>query len=156
MKATLSQARISSKKVNLIAGMVRRMSVSEALHFLRFVPKKGAKILRKVLVSAVANAENNFAQDRNKLVVQKVLVTPAATLKRWLPIARGSAHPIRKRNSHITVEVGLDVSGVSKIVSSPDSGVKKKERVESSEKPVLKKSSSRKRSSVKATSKKSE
>ena len=66
-------------------------------------------MLRKVLVSAVANAENNFAQDRKKLVVKEVLVTQATTLKRWLPIARGSAHPIRKRNSHITVVVGLSL-----------------------------------------------
>jgi large subunit ribosomal protein L22 len=110
MKAILRKARISPKKANLVAGMVRRKSVTDALDILSFTPKKGAKILFKVLTSAVANAENNFAQDKKKLLVKHIIVNEAATFKRWLPVSRGRSHPLLKRNSHITVEVGVDES----------------------------------------------
>lgn len=105
MKAFLKQARISPKKANLVAGMVRRKSVSQALIFLRFANKKAAELLRKLIESAAANAENNFSQKREDLVVSKILVTKGPTLKRGVPISRGRMAPILKRTSHITVEV---------------------------------------------------
>lgn len=107
MKAILRQIRISPKKANLVAGMVRGKAAEEALAMLKFMPKKGAKILYKVVHSAVANAENNMGQDRKELEIKKILVTKGATYKRNNPISRGRAQPILKRTSHITVEVGV-------------------------------------------------
>lgn len=105
MKAVLRRIRISPKKANLVAGMVRGKKVDEALAVLRYTPKKGAKILQKVVQSAASNAKNNFNQSLEDLVVSKILVTKGPTYKRSLPISRGRMHPIRKRTSHITVEV---------------------------------------------------
>lgn len=106
MKAVLRTVRISPKKANLVAGTVRGKQVNEALALLKFMPKKGADILYKVVHSAAYNAKNNFQQSLDALYVTKVLVTKGPTYKRSIPISRGRAHPIRKRTSHITVEVG--------------------------------------------------
>ncbi|MCD6109169.1 50S ribosomal protein L22 [bacterium] len=108
MKAIARNVRISPKKVNLVAGLVRRKNVKEALNILKFTPKKGAKILYKVLHSAVANAENNFKQKPDLLVIKEIIVTEGPTFKRSVPVSRGRVHPILKRNSHITVTVGLE------------------------------------------------
>lgn len=87
--------------------MVRGMKINEALNLLKFTPKKGAKIIYKVVQSAASNAKNNFKQSIDDLVITKILVTKGPTYKRSLPISRGRVHPIRKRTSHITVEVGM-------------------------------------------------
>lgn len=105
MKAILRRIRISPKKANLIAGMVRGKKANEALSLLKFMPKKGAKILYKVVHSAASNAKNNFKQSIDDLVITKILVTKGPTYKRSMPISRGRVHPILKRTSHITVEV---------------------------------------------------
>ena len=107
MKAVLRQIRISPKKANLIAGVVRGKSVDEALTLLKFMPKKGADILYKVVQSAAKNAENNFSQNIEELEIKKILVTKGVTYKRSNSISRGRAQPILKRTSHITVEVGV-------------------------------------------------
>lgn len=107
MKAILRQIRISPKKANLVAGMVRGKSVNEALSMLKFIPKKGAKILYKVVHSAASNAENNMGQNLDDLEIKTILVTKGTTYKRHNPISRGRAQPILKRTSHITVEVGV-------------------------------------------------
>lgn len=109
MKAILSAIRISPKKANLVAGTVRGKKVNEALALLKYMPKKGAAILYKVLHSAASNAKNNFKQSLDDLLVTKILVTKGPTYKRSLPVSRGRAHPIRKRTSHIVVEVGTQV-----------------------------------------------
>ncbi len=108
MKAIARNIRISPKKANLVAGLVRRKNAQEALDILKFTPKKGAKILYKVLHSAVANAENNFKQKKETLTVKEIVVTEGPTFKRSVPVSRGRAHPILKRNSHITVTVGME------------------------------------------------
>ncbi|MBI5415167.1 50S ribosomal protein L22 [Candidatus Peregrinibacteria bacterium] len=107
MKALLKQVRISPKKANLVAGMVRGKSVEEALLLLKYLPKKPADILKKIIQSAIANAENNFGQDKTKLIIKKILVTKGATYKRWMPNSRGRSSPLLKRTSHISVEVGI-------------------------------------------------
>ena len=107
MKAHLRRIRISPKKANLVAGMVRGKKATEALDILKFMPKKGADILYKVVHSAVSNAKNNFKQSVDELYITRILVTKGPTYKRSLPISRGRVHPIAKRTSHITVEVGL-------------------------------------------------
>lgn len=107
MKAVLRQTRISPKKANLVASLVRGKSVGEALTMLKFIPKKGAKILYKVVHSATSNAENNLGQNREDLEIKQILVTKGPTYKRNNPISKGRAQPILKRTSHITVEVGV-------------------------------------------------
>lgn len=128
MKAALRRIRISPKKANLIAGMVRNKKVNEALDLLKFLPKKGAKIIYKVVNSAAANAKNNFKQSVDDLVITKILVTKGPTYKRSLPISRGRVHPINKRTSHIMVEVGV---ADKKVAQSADKKVSssKKEKI---------------------------
>lgn len=107
MIAKLTQVRISPKKLNLIAYMVRGKMVNEALSLLEFTDKKGAEILYKVIASAKANAENNFKQDAGKLVISEILVGDGITYKRRQPVSRGRAHPILKRTSNVTVKVNI-------------------------------------------------
>ncbi|MBU0727098.1 50S ribosomal protein L22 [Patescibacteria group bacterium] len=163
MKAILNRIRISPKKANLIAGMVRGKKVKEALSLLKFMPKKGADILYKVVHSAASNAKNNFKQKTDDLVITKILVTKGPTYKRSIPISRGRMHPIRKRTSHITVEVGVAAgeevkkveapekqSAISKSADQPD----KKEKVE--KKTTTKKATTKRETAKKTTTKKTE
>lgn len=104
--AKLKHARISPQKCRLVADMVRGKSVGLALSTLRFSPKKGAELVRKVLESAIANAENNMSADIDELKVQVITVDAAPVLKRFHARAKGRGNRIWKRNSHITVTVG--------------------------------------------------
>ncbi len=103
MKAILRAARITPKKANLIAGMVRKRPTSEALEILKYTPKKAAELLHKLLSSAVANAVSNFKQDEKSLVIKEIIVNKGPTLKRGVPVSRGRVYPILKRTSHITI-----------------------------------------------------
>lgn len=107
MKSFLKQIRITSKKVNLVAALVRMKKVEEALDILKFTPKRSAPILRKLIASAAANAKNNFKQNISELYVKEIIVNEGATYKRSMPVSRGRAHPILKRTAHVTVK--LDV-----------------------------------------------
>jgi large subunit ribosomal protein L22 len=104
-KAIAKYVRISPLKVNFICKEIRGKQVDEALAILRYTPKRGAKVLKKVLTSAVANAENNFNLDRENLYVAEAYANDGPTLKRWRPRAKGMAYPILKRSSHIGVTV---------------------------------------------------
>ena len=104
-RAEAKYVRISPLKVNYICKEIRGKQVDEALAILRFTPKRGAKLLEKVLNSAVANAENNFNLNRDQLYVTKAYANQAPTMKRYRPKAKGMAHPILKRSSHIGVVV---------------------------------------------------
>ena len=84
---------------------VRGKAVGEALTILQFTPKRAARILEKVLNSAVANAENNFKMDRESLVICGAWVDQGPTAKRWIPRAQGRASGIHNRTSHITFVV---------------------------------------------------
>ena len=106
MKAILKDYRQSPRKVRLIADLVRGKKVADALTILRFVDKRAAGPFAKVIASAVANAKQAGA-DEAKLFIKTVAVDKAATIKRSMPRARGSASRINKRNSHITVELGV-------------------------------------------------
>lgn len=107
MQAKARSIRITPKKLNLIANMVRRRNALEALEILNFTPKKAAKILYKAVKSAVANAENNFKQEAKDLYIQEILVGKAPTMKRWIPASRGRMQPRLKRNAHLRVVVGV-------------------------------------------------
>lgn len=102
-KATLKYARISSRKVKIVADLIRNKSVEEALSILKFAPKASSEILEKLLKSAIANAENNHFMNRSNLVVSEIYANQGPTLKRIRPAAKGSAVRIRKRTSHITI-----------------------------------------------------
>ena len=104
--AKLKHARISPQKCRLVADLVRGQPVGLALATLRFTPKKGADLVRKVLESAIANAENNQSADIDELKVEVIMVDEAPTLKRFHARAKGRGNRIIKRNSHITVLVG--------------------------------------------------
>jgi large subunit ribosomal protein L22 len=106
VSATLRHARISPQKCRLIADIIRGASVAKALQTLGFMPKKGARIVKKVLEAAVANAEHNHGADIDELKVAKIFVDEAPTLRRHASRAKGRGTRITKRNSHITVQVG--------------------------------------------------
>ena len=103
--ARLKGARISAQKARLVADQVRGKPVEEALSLLEFSNKKAAHIVKKVLDSAIANAENNEGADVDELKVSTVFVDEGMTMKRLRPRAKGRADRILKRTCHITVKV---------------------------------------------------
>ena len=103
--ATLRHARISPQKCRLVADAVRGAPVGKALQILSFMPKKGARIVKKVLEAAVANAEHNHGADIDELKVARIMVDEAPTLRRYAARAKGRGTRITKRNSHITIQV---------------------------------------------------
>ncbi len=155
MKAVLRRTRISPKKANLVAGTVRGKSVNEALEILKFMPKKGADVIYKVVQSAASNAKNNFKQNIDDLVITKLLVTKGPTYKRSLPISRGRVHPIRKRTSHITVEVGAAAPAkkgsleVKQTSAKPEAIKKQAEEVKEEKKAPAKKATTAKKAPAK-------
>jgi large subunit ribosomal protein L22 len=106
-KAILRKFRQSPRKVRMVADMIRGRPVDEALSILKFQPRKAAKMLSKVLTSAIANATENESADADKLVVSKVAIDPGPVEKRWLARSMGRANRITKRSSHVTVEVEI-------------------------------------------------
>ena len=106
-KATAKTVRIPARKARLVIDLIRGKSVAEAFVILKFTPRSGAYLIEKVLKSAVANAENNFDLDVEDLYVSEAFVNEGPTLKRFRPRAKGSASPINKRTSHITVVVSV-------------------------------------------------
>lgn len=104
-RAIAKYIRISPRKVQEVADLVRGKSVNEALAILEFTNKRGAGILKKVVSSAVANAENNNDMDRENLYIAEVYANQGPTLKRFRPRAQGRAFMIRKRTSHVGVVV---------------------------------------------------
>ena len=103
--ARLKGAQISAQKVRLVADQVRGMSVEQALSLLEFSPKKAAHIVKKLLDSAIANAENNEGADVDELKVSSIFVDEGMTMKRLRPRAKGRADRILKRSCHITIKV---------------------------------------------------
>ena len=101
--ATLKYARISSRKVKIVADLIRGKNVDEALAIVKFTPKAASEIVEKLLKSAIANAENNHGMKSNKLYVAEIYANQGPTLRRIRPAAKGSAVRIRKRTSHITI-----------------------------------------------------
>ena len=101
--ATLKYARISSRKVKIVADLIRGKKVDEALAIVKFTPKASSEIIEKLLKSAIANAENNHNMNSANLYVDQIYANQGPTLKRIRPAAKGSAVRIRKRTSHITI-----------------------------------------------------
>jgi len=103
--AKLKGARISAQKARLVADQIRGRSVGEALDILNFSTKKGAHLVRKLLESAIANAEHNEGADVDELSVATIYVDEGMTMKRIKPRAKGRADRILKRSCHITLAV---------------------------------------------------
>ncbi len=101
--AKLSFARLSPRKTRLVVDMVRGKGIQDALNILRFSPQPSAKLISKLLSSAVANAEQKGASDVDRLFVKTISVDGGPVLKRFVPRAQGRASKIRKPTSHISV-----------------------------------------------------
>ena len=106
VSATMKQVHISPQKCRLVADQVRGLPVEKALNLLSFSQKKSAGLVRKVLESAIANAEHNEGADIDELKVAAIYVNEARTMKRFRARAKGRGTRILKRSSHITVTVG--------------------------------------------------
>ncbi|MGA0707305.1 MAG: 50S ribosomal protein L22 [Steroidobacteraceae bacterium] len=106
VSAKLRHARISPQKCRLVADMVRGQPVGQALQVLSYTPKKGAQLVRKVLESAIANAEHNLGADIDELKVARIEIDTAPVMKRFQARPKGRGNRIVKRLSHITVTVG--------------------------------------------------
>lgn len=103
--AKLRGAGLSAQKARLVADQIRGKSVEDALDLLAFSKKKGAAVIKKVLESAIANAEHNEGADVDELKVSTIFVDEGLTMKRIRPRAKGRADRILKRTCHITVKV---------------------------------------------------
>ena len=103
--ATLKYARISSRKVKIVADLIKGKDIDEALAIVKFTPKASSEMLEKLLKSAIANAENNHHMAHEKLYVADIFANQGPTLKRIRPAAKGSAVRIRKRTSHVTIKL---------------------------------------------------
>jgi large subunit ribosomal protein L22 len=105
-KAILRGVRLSAQKGRLVADQVRGKAVEQALNILAFSPKKGAEIIKKVVESAIANAEHNDGADIDSLKVKTIYVEEGMTLKRFTARAKGRGNRIVKPTCHIFVTVG--------------------------------------------------
>lgn len=105
ISAKLKNAPLSAQKARLVADQIRGMPVEKALDTLRFSTKKAAVIMKKILDSAIANAEHNESSDIDELKISTVFVDEGVTLKRFRARAKGSANQILKRTCHITIKV---------------------------------------------------
>ena len=103
MKAHLRKIRISPKKANAVAGLVRGKDAVEALNILKFTPKKASDMFYKVILSAVQNAEKNNDMKRESLKIKEIIVNKGEVWKRFLPSTRGRALPLAKPTTHISV-----------------------------------------------------
>lgn len=110
VRATAKYIRLTPRKVRLVLDAVRGKQAAAAIALLELMPQRAAKEVRKVVKSAVANAENNFEIDPEGLVIKRIYADEGPTLKRFRPRAHGRVSPILKRSSHITVVV--DEKGV--------------------------------------------
>ena len=105
-KASVRGVRVSAQKGRLVADMVRGLPVERALNVLTFSPKKSAKIIKKVLESAIANAEHNDGADIDELKVKTIYVEKGASLSRFRARAKGRGASIEKQTCHVFVTVG--------------------------------------------------
>ena len=102
-EATLKYARISSRKVKIVADLIRGKNVDEALAIVKFTPKASSEVIEKLLKSAIANAENNNGMNVENLYIEECYANKGPTMKRIRPRAQGRAYRIEKRMSHITI-----------------------------------------------------
>lgn len=126
-KATLSELRLTPRKVSLVASLVRGRTVEDAIVILNNTPKRAAKPLRKLIESARANAINNHNIKSDGLRIETLSVTSGPRLKRYRPVSRGMAHPYIKRTSNILVVVSGDPKPAKKKKAEAKATAKKAE-----------------------------
>ncbi len=151
MKASITNVRISPKKANLVAGLIRGKKATEALAQLKFTPKKGADILFKLITSAVANATVK-KQKKESLFIKALIVNKGVTYKRGIAVSRGRYHPLKKRNSNISVEMGI-LTDTSASEGKEEKATKAKaepEKTEKAEKKPAKKAEKAEKTTTKA------
>jgi large subunit ribosomal protein L22 len=141
VKSSYRYARISAFKVREVTREIQGLPVTDALDILRFTPKKAATLVNKTLKSAVANAENNNDLRVENLTVREAVAGEGPTLKRFIPKARGSAGPIRKRMSHIYITLTDEIEikrreEKSKAKKKPAAKVKSPSGATQAEKPA--------------------
>ncbi len=103
VKSITKFVRLSPKKARDVAREIQGLAVSSALDILTFTPKKAAQLIGKTLKTAIADAENNFSLDASTLIIKEAVIGAGPTLRRFKPRAKGSAGPILKRTSHISI-----------------------------------------------------
>ncbi len=138
VKAIYKYARISPLKAREVTRAIQGMNVSQALAVLNYTPKKAALMVGKTLQSAIANATHNNELDEESLFVKSAVATDGPALKRIMPRARGSASPIKKRMTHITVVVASkaqEADPAAAEVKTPAKKAAKKVTAESADKP---------------------
>lgn len=108
MQAHHYSARLAPKKANLVAQMVRGMTVPDAVELLRKTHKKAARLIEDVLRSAIANAEHNFKQDPQTMVIKSIFVNQGTHYRRGTPMARGRVRPLKKYLCHISISLGFE------------------------------------------------
>ncbi len=146
VKAKLRYLRISPKKTRLVVDVIRGMEVKQALAQLKFIRKRAARPIEKLVKSAMANAANNFDKDPEKMYIKEIRVDQGPTLKRWRPRAFGRAGLIRKRSSHVSLvlaekekaEKELKKTIKEKVEKKPEKKVEAK-KAEKKEEPKEKK-----------------
>lgn len=106
-RAVLREARLSAQKARLVADQIRGLTVENALNVLNFSTKKAARMIQKLLESAIANAEHNEGLDIDELSIARIFVDEGSRLKRFSPRAKGRSNRITKQSCHITVVVGI-------------------------------------------------
>jgi large subunit ribosomal protein L22 len=112
--ASLKNYRISPRKIRVVANMIRGKSAIEANNILMYASKKAKSPLSDLLASAVANAKNNFKIEADTLFVKEIRVDQGYVLRRQMPVSRGSAHPIHKRTSHVSIMLAPIVATAKK------------------------------------------
>lgn len=136
MRATLRNYRQSPRKVRLLVDLIRGKRAPEAVTLLAFTPKRASLQVKKLLESAIANAAHVEKISADELFVSKATVDQGVTLSRWMPRARGSSSPIRKRCSHITIE--LSRKGGAKVAEKASEEAAPKKKVAAKKKPAAK------------------
>lgn len=106
IKASLKHLRMSPRKARLVLDVIRKMPVDKALEQLQFLNKLAAEPVKKLIESAIANAEHNFSLERSNLYIKEIKADGGLTLKRWMPRAHGRATTLRKRSCHISLVLG--------------------------------------------------
>jgi large subunit ribosomal protein L22 len=153
MKAYLRSVRIAPKKANIIAKMVRGMPVGDAMSLLGKTNKKGARIVEKLLASAVANARHNDKQHPSDLVIKTIVVNQSMGLSRGVPMARGRIRAMTKFMSHIDLALGIADGKMETTTKSPKAPKSPKKATESTAKASQKTSAPVKESSPQSNSK---
>ena len=139
IRAEQKYVRISPRKVALVAKAIKKLSPTEALEHLKFLNKRSAKVLYKVIKQALGNAEENEKINEDDLEFEEINVLKGATYKRWRPVSRGRAHSIFKRTSHVVVKLRVREEGEKEIGKG-----RKKEKKEKTVKTRAVKKSKRK------------